>query len=116
MEHINFMDWIDLLWVPLTFFALHKGQRIKAVLFVLSCILTLRLQIELMEEIGYPDGILPLIDYSPLHRGYMTYGAFIAVFLILSHISREKDPYVFIAAAITVFIAAFCVSSFILVL
>ena len=116
MEYINFMDWIDLAWVPLALIALRKGQRFKGVMFVLSCIFSLRLQIELMEEIGYPDGILPFVDYPPLFRGFITYGAFIAVFLILSHISREKDPYVFIAAAITVFIAAFCVSSFILVL
>lgn len=116
MDYINFMDWIDLVWVPLALIALRKGQRFKGVMFVLSCIFSLRLQIELMQEIGYPDGILPFVNYPMLYRGFIAYDAFIAIFLILSHISREKDPYVFIAAAITVFIAAFCVSSFILVL
>lgn len=114
--NIEIMDWIDLAWVPITALAVHKGQRFKAVMFVLCCVLTLRLQLELMDEIGYPKGILPFMDQPLMERGLITYSAFIAVFLILSHYSRESDGYVYIAAAITVFMIAFCVSSFILIL
>lgn len=116
MDMALIMDWIDLAWIPLALIAVHKGQRIKAIFFVLLCVFALRMQIELMNEIGYPLGIMPFLNYPLLERGFITYGAFIAIFLSLSHYSREKDHYVFIAAAITVFIVAFCVSSFILVL
>ena len=114
--NIDIMNWVDLAWVPFAMLAVHKGQRFKAVMFVLSCVLTLRLQLELMTEIGYPNGIMPFMTYPLMDRGLITYGAFIALFLLLSHFSREKDGYVYMAAAITVFMAAFCVSSFILIL
>ena len=112
----NIMNWLDLAWVPIALLLLHKGQHFKGVMFVLTCVLALRLQIEFMEEIGYPSGLLPFLNFPLLQRGFIAYSAFIAAFLILSHFSREKDPFVYIAAAITVFIVAFCVSSFVLVL
>jgi hypothetical protein len=114
--NIDIMDWLDLAWVVIALLAVHKGQKIKAVMFVLSCVLTLRLQLELMEEIGYPKGLLPFMDYPLMERGFITYSFFIALFIILSHYSRESDGYVYMAAAITVFMIAFCVSSFILIL
>lgn len=111
-----FMEWLDLLWVPIGFLVLHKGQRFKTALFVLSCVLTLRLQVELMQDIGFANGFVDLLDFPLLQRGFIVYGAFIAGFMMLSHYSKERDPYIFIAAAITVFFAAFCTSSLVLVL
>lgn len=110
------MDWLDLAWVPLALLIMPKGQKIRTVCFILLCVFALRLQIELMNEIGYPRGFLQLLNYPLLERGMIAYGTFIAIFMCLLHYSREKDPYVFIAASITVFIVAFCISSFILVL
>lgn len=85
-------------------------------MFVLACVLALRLQIELMVEIDYPTGFFPFLDYPLLQRGFIIYGGFTAVFLGLSYLSKEKDHYIYIAAAITVFTIAFCVSSFVMVL
>lgn len=110
------IDWIDLMWVPVALVLLRKGQRFKGVMFILSCVLTLRLQVQLMERIHYPTGIMHFLEFPLIQRGFIVYGAFIAAFLILSHFSREKDHYVYIAAAITVFMVAFCVSSFVFVL
>jgi hypothetical protein len=109
-------NWMDIMWVPVALLLLRKGQRLKGIMFILACVLALRLQVQFMERIHYPTGILPFLDFPLIQRGFIAYGAFIATFLILSHFSREKDHYVYIAAAITVFIAAFCVSSFVLVL
>lgn len=111
-----FLNWFDLVWVPVALLVVNKGQKLKAVLFVLACALALRLQVELMVEINYPSGFLPLLDYPLLHRGFIIYGVFTAVFLALSFFSREKDHYIYIAAAIAVFTIAFCVSSFVMVL
>lgn len=110
------LNWIDLAWVLIALLILHKGQRLKGAIFALLCILALRLQIELMNGIGYPNGFLNILDFPLLHRGFIAYGAFIAVFFSLLHYSREKNHYIYIAAAITVFTIAFCVSSFVLVL
>lgn len=109
-------NYIDLLWVPVALLCLHKGQRLKAALFVLACAFVMRLQIELMQSIGYGNGFFRLID-TPLYiRGLVTYSVFILGLFILSHFSPKTDSFVYIAASITIFIAAFCVSSLIMVL
>jgi hypothetical protein len=110
------LNWIDLAWVPIALLLVRKGQRVNATLFVLACVLTLRLQVELMFEVGFGNGFFKFVDMPALLRGFMAYGAFIAVFLGLSRWSRERDHYVNMAAAITVYIAAFCVSTFIMLL
>lgn len=116
MDFSLLYSWIDLIWIPIAWFVIGKGKKIKGILFVLSCVFTLRLQVELMQEIGKPTGILPFLDFPVLERGYLTYGVAISLFLLLSHYSRKEDPFVYIAAAITVYIAAFCLSSFIMIL
>lgn len=110
------LNWIDLAWLVVALLVAHKGQRLHAVLFILVCVLALRLQVELMTEIGYSTGLLPFLTFPLLYRGFFAYGAFIAVFLSLAYFSREKDPYIYIAAAIAVFTVAFCVSSAVMVL
>lgn len=107
---------LDLLWVPVAWLCLHKGQRLKATLFVLMCAFVMRLQIELMQSIGYGNGFFRLID-TPLYiRGLVTYSLFILGLFILSYFSPKTDSFVYIAASITIFIAAFCVSSLVMVL
>lgn len=114
--HLFLYDWLDFIWIPVAFLMLRKNQWGKGILFVLACIFTLRLQVELMDAIGYANGFMHFMTWPALLRGYVIYGFFIAIFLFLARWSREKDPYVFIAASITVFMAAFCVSTFIMVL
>ncbi len=104
------MNWLDLLWIPAALLALHQGQRLKACLFVLACAIMLRLQIQLMQEIGYPTGFFDVLQNDLYTRGLITYSAFILVFFLLSYASPKVDKFVFVAASITTFIAAFCVS------
>lgn len=116
MDFSVIYSWLDLIWIPIAFLVVAKGKRLKSILFILSCVFTLRLQIELMHEIGKPAGILPFLDSPLLARGFLSYGLAISLFLLLSYYSRKEDPFVYIAAAITVYIAAFCVSSFVMIL
>ena len=106
-----FINWFDLIWLPLVFLLAARRHWVKAVLLVLSCVLALRLQVELLAAIGYPHGLLPLWDWPALYRGYVVYGLFIATFLFLSFYAKRENNYVYLAAAITCFIAAFCVST-----
>ncbi len=114
MDYI--LNWADLGWILVAFVLLPKHQSFKAMLFILCCVLTLRLQVELMLEIGHPQGMLPFLDYPQLLRGYAVYGAFIFVFLLLSKFSKDVSTYVYIAAAITMYIVAFCTSSVVMLL
>jgi len=104
------LSGLDFLWIPFVFFVMHKGQRFKSILFVLVCILALRLQVDLMSDIGYEDGVLPFFTWPALYRGYVVYGLFIGFFLFLAHISKEKNPYIYMAAGISVLIFAFIAS------
>ena len=110
------IHWLDFLWIPFAFLVLKKHQKWKGVLFILACMLTLRLQVELMTEIGYENGILPFLESNVLYRGFVTYGVFIAGFLALGHVSKESNSFVYLAAGISVFTVAFVVSTLIMAL
>lgn len=116
MTYDYILNWIDLLWIPAAYLLVRKGQRVGAIIFTLVCVFALRMQVELMDQIGFHHGFFKFVDLPVLYRGFMTYAVFIAVFLFISRISREKDAYIFIAAGITVFMAAFAVSTFIMLL
>jgi len=105
------LSWLDLLWIPAVFLMVGKKHWIKAIVLVLACIFTLRLQIDLMESINYPRGIFSVLDYPLLYRGYIIYGVCLGLFLALSAFSKKEDSYVYLAAAITIYFTAFCVSS-----
>lgn len=109
-------QWIDLLWVPLALLTMEKGKRLLTCLFVLSCVLMLRLQMELLHSMGFPNGIFRLVETSIYVRGLIIYGFFIGLFLILAYLSKGGDKNVHIAASITILIASFCVSSVVMVL
>ncbi len=103
-------QWIDLLWLPVGLGAVHKGQRIKTLLFVGACVLTLRTQIELMESIDHPHGFLNLIGLGLYERGLIVYGFLIMLFLILAHLSPNTKGVIFMAAALSLYIFGFCIS------
>ncbi len=101
---------MDLIWIPLVFVFAARRHWVTALILVLVCILTLRLQNELMIEIGHPFGFLPFFSMPALYRGYIVYGVLILLFLLLSSFSRRENTFVYIAAAIGSFILAFCIS------
>ncbi|NCO03643.1 MAG: hypothetical protein GW903_05585 [Alphaproteobacteria bacterium] len=110
------LNWIDLAWLPIAFLAVGKKNRVKSVLFALSCIFMLRLQVELMHEIGFDAGILTFIQWPALYKGMAIYGFFMSMFFGLSAVSKNTDPYVFMGASISIFFLSFCISSVVMVL
>lgn len=108
---MNFIvNWFDLIWIPLIFIFAARRHWVTALIFVVTCILALRLQVELMVEIGHPTGFLPFVTMPALHRGYVIYGFFILVFLLLSFFSKREHALVYIAASIGMFILSFCIT------
>lgn len=109
-------QWIDLLWLPVAMLVVHPGQRLMAGGFALACALLMRLQVELMQEIGYPRGFLPILQSDLFNRGLITYGIFLLAFLLMSYYSKETDRFVYMAASITILTIAFCVSTAVMLL
>lgn len=111
------LDWIDLVWLPVAFFCVHKPHRWLAVGFVLSCMFMLRMQFELTQSLGFgKEGIPGLMDSNPYYRGLIVYSIFIALFIALSMWSKGATKTIYMAASITVFFAAFVVSTIIMAL
>jgi len=105
-----FLNWLDFLWIPVILVFLKKGQKLKATLFVLVCMLVLRLEVELIKEIGYEHGFFPFLASPALYRGYMVYGIFIGFFLLMGRISNESNVFVYMAAGISILVLASIVS------
>ncbi len=100
------VQWIDLLWLPVALLAARRGHRLMAAAFVLICAFTLRLQIELMESIGYGHGILGFMDAGLYSRGLVCYGIVTAFFLLLARLSPGTMKTVFLAAGLSLYIFA----------
>lgn len=99
-----------MVWIPLVFIFAARRHWVTALILVLVCILTLRLQNELMVDIGHPFGFLPFLTLPVLYRGYIIYGALIFLFLLLSSFSRRENTFVYIAAAIGIYVLGFGIS------
>jgi hypothetical protein len=108
--------WIDVIWLPIAFFLVHKKHRWWSIGFVVSCMVFMRLQVELMEFIGYPNGILKLISADVNARMLMVYSIFYMLFLIMAHYSPKTEGVVFMGACLGIFFMLFVVSSLIMVL
>lgn len=103
-------QWIDFIWLPVGLIVVNKKQRIMTVAFILTCLLTLRTQVEIMESIDFNTGILPFMKSSMLSRGMVIYSIVIALFLILAYYSPFTRGYIFFACVLTIYIFAFVLS------
>ena len=76
----------------------------------------LRLQIEIAQEMGFAKGVTGLIDWPLIIRGYVVYGVFFFVYLLLSYLSPYTRGAIYLAASLTIFFMAFTVSSIVLII
>ncbi len=115
LSHIVY-SYLDFLWVPITLLVVHKNQRWKSLIFVLTCLLTMRTQVELMESIGHSTGIMSLMNSSLMSRGMITYSIIIMLFLILAYYSPKTENIIFFTAMLSIYILAVCLSMILMVL
>jgi hypothetical protein len=109
-------DWADVIWIPIAAIAVHKGQRIKAVAFVLLCMLTMRIGVELVRGSGFDTGFFNILASDIFNRAQIVYSVFIIIFLILSHYSPNTKGAVYMAASISIYFMAFVSSMVVMVL
>lgn len=112
----NIYHYIDFVWLPVTFLVVHKGHRLLALAFVLTTLVTFRIQVELMEWTGYGTGFLPIMESSIFARGMVIYSVIIMFFLLLAHYSPNTKQIVFFAASLSIYILAFCLSMLLMIL
>ena len=94
-----------------------KKHRLLGAGFVLSCMLMLRMQFELIEAVGYEkEGIPGLMDSNPFRRGQVVYSIFTLILIVLSVYSRQTLKTVYLAACISIFFIAFILSTIIMAL
>lgn len=109
-------EWPDLLWIPVAMLIVHKGQRIKALFFILICVAALRLQMGIMASTGYNYGFSGWFEMTSFNRGLIVYSVFIAAYLLLSYLSPFTRGAIYLAASLSIFFMAFIVSSFLMII
>lgn len=112
----NIYHAAGLVWLPVAWFSVHKQHRLKTMAFVATCLLTLGTQVELMQSTGYEHGFLPIMDSHVYPRGLLAYSIVIMIFLLLAHYSPRTEKVIFFAAALSVYILAFCFSMLLMAL
>lgn len=109
-------QWIDLIWLPIALFVVQKEQRHWVCGFFISCILMMRMQVEVMQSIGYETGLMNLLGSNVYDRGLVIYSIFYMLYLVLAHFSPNARGPMLMAASISIFFMAFFTSTFIMVL
>lgn len=108
--------WIDIIWLPVLFFGVHKRHRWWALGFGVSTMILIRLQSEIMTEIGYSTGIMPYLEMNVHTRLLMVTSFFYALYLLMAHFSPKTNGVVFMAASLSIFFMIFLVGSIVMVL
>ncbi len=114
--HLLVPEWVDLLWLPVAVLIVHKAQKLKALFFVIICIASLRLQMEIMASTGFNSGFTGWIKMDSFQRGLIVYSVFIAIYLLLSYLSPYTKGPIYLAASLSIFFMAFISSSLIMIL
>jgi len=108
---LSLYPWADALWLPVVLLTLHARQRIIGVCFILAGMVMMRMQVELMEVINYPTGILNIWSGHVFDRGLITYTCFNLFYVLLAYISPGSFRSVFLAASISIFFMALFAST-----
>lgn len=108
--------YIDLVWLPFSFLIVYRHQRFVVLAFLASCMLMMRLLIELVQNSGYPYGFFGLLDVPLFLRGVGVYSVFYALYLLLAFFSPGSFKVVLMAASITIFFVAAVCSTIVMVL
>lgn len=109
-------QWIDFIWLPVGVLVVRKEQRLMTFAFILTGLITLRTQVELIESTGFKTGFLNVMESSMLSRGMIVYSVVFMLFLVLAYFSPNTRGVIFFAAALSIYVLAFCSSMIIMVL
>lgn len=109
-------EYLDILWLVIALLIVKRHQRFVVLGFFVFCMVMMRLQIELMQSIGYPRGLLGLIGYDAHMRGLAVYSLAYVIYLALVVFSPYARGTLLMAASISVFFAALFTSMIVMFL
>jgi hypothetical protein len=104
------VNWIDLIWIPVSLLVVIPRHRKIALAFMILCAITMRLQIDLIHSTGFNTGFTKIFTSDVKLRATIIYGVFCALFLLLLHFSPRSYWSTLLSASIGVYIMAFTVS------
>ncbi|MES2728601.1 MAG: hypothetical protein V4621_00700 [Pseudomonadota bacterium] len=107
--------WLDALWLPVGLILVQPGQRLRTGLFIVLCMIGMRLQIEVAHDSALM-GILGWLPLDAFQRSLIVYSFFIGMFLVLTIFSPQTRGPIFMAASLSIFFMAFFVTSVIMLL
>ncbi|MCD8497375.1 MAG: hypothetical protein LRZ85_04405 [Alphaproteobacteria bacterium] len=113
---VQIYPYLDLLWLPVAMLAVHRHQRLIVLAFMAACMVMMRLLVELVQSLGYPYGIVGLLDAPLLERGAAVYSLFYLLYLLIVRFSPSSYKVVLLAASITIFFAASVSAAIVMVL
>lgn len=108
--------WIDLLWIPVLFFGVHKRHRWYAGGFIIGSIILVHTMSEIMTSIGHPTGIIGYMSSNVHARLLITSSIIYTIFLFVAHYSPKTMGVVFMAASLTFFFLILVIGSIVMVL
>ena len=108
--------WIDVLWVIPVLWIARPKQRVLSALFMLSSMVMMRMQADMMGWIGFPNGLIGLMPYHVFMRGLVIYSIIYLVFILFLRFAPGSRGSLLLATTLTLFFAAFFASSLIMVL
>lgn len=108
--------WIDIVWIPVLFFGVHKKHRWYALGFVIAIMILIRLQSEIMTSIGYEYGIIGYLSWNVHTRMLAVSSFFYCFFLLIAHFSAKSEGVVFMAASLSIFFMVFLIGSIVMIL
>lgn len=110
------VNWIDLIWLPITWLAVIPRHRKIALAFMVLCAITMRLQIDLIHSTGFNTGFTRIFTGDVKLRATIIYGIFSALYLLLLHFSPRSLWSTRMAASIGIYVLAFTVSMLIMLI
>lgn len=108
--------WIDLIWVPVLFFGVHKRHRWYASGFAVVSIILVHTLSEIMTSIGYEYGIMGFMESKVHTRLLIVSSVFYTVLLGIAHYSPRTEGVIFMAESLSLFFIIFVVGSIVMVL
>jgi len=114
---MNFvLQWIDLAWLVLVLCVARKDQRGWVFGFFIGSMIMMRMLVELMTDIGHPNGLMGFMG-TPVHtRGLIVYSIAYVIYMVLIRYSPNAKGTLLMAASIGFFFFSFFTTAIVMVL
>lgn len=107
---------IDLIWIPLGLVIVHKRHYGILLATLISGMVMMRMQSELMDFIEYPRGIFNFTNMLVYMRLMIFYNLMYAGFITFLHFSKMQDRIIILATAGSLFFGVVIISTLSMIL